>query len=105
GRMAGQLDEATKLRRREELMLAQQDVAFALAERRVGTRFEVLVDKPRDGKRQEARHAGQAPEVDSVTWLEGAEQVPGTFVEVRCVRRQDYDLVAVPATVKLPVLA
>jgi ribosomal protein S12 methylthiotransferase len=105
GRMASQHDDALKQQRREELMLTQQEVAFALNDRRVGSRFEVLVEKPPEGRRQEARHAGQAPEVDSVTWLEGTKLRPGSFLQVRCTGRHDYDLVAVPATVTLPVLA
>jgi ribosomal protein S12 methylthiotransferase len=105
GRMAGQLDPAVKAQRREELMLAQQEVAFDLADKRIGSRFEVLVDKPAANDFQEARHEGQAPDVDSVTWLQGTAFKPGSYVQVRCVGRDDYDLVAVPANTALPVLA
>jgi ribosomal protein S12 methylthiotransferase len=105
GRMQGQLDAETKRRRREELMLAQQEIAFAKAELARGTTFEVLVDAPagRDG-RQPARHAGQAPEVDSITMLCGANAAPGSFVRVRCTGRQNYDLIAEPASIALPTL-
>ena len=59
-----------------------------------------------------ARHGGQAPEVDSVTWLEypgvsspGARlPQPGRFVRARCTGRRDYDLVAAPTSVALPVM-
>jgi ribosomal protein S12 methylthiotransferase len=105
GRMQNQLDDATKERRREELMLAQQEVAFAKADRMVQRTFEVLVDAaPREGL-QEARHSGQAPEVDSVTWLQQSNSAPGSFVRVRCVGRTDYDLIAAPADIALPTIA
>lgn len=105
GRMSGQLDPATKAHRVEELMLAQQAVAFAKADRLLHQSLEVLVEAPpRDGL-QEARHAGQAPEVDSVTWLSGTDYAPGTFQRVRCTGRHDYDLMAIPASIPLPTLA
>ncbi len=115
GRMSGQIPESVKQGRVEALMGAQQDVAFALAEERVGREFEVLVDEAgRQGgnkaQRHEgmvvatARHQGQAPSVDSVTYVESRDARPGEFVIVRCVGRQDYDLVAKPTQVALPVL-
>lgn len=105
GRMPGQLDADCKKRRREQLMLAQQQIAFAKAERMRGQTFEVLVDAPagKDGF-QPARHAGQAPEVDSVTLLRGADAPAGQFVRVRCLGRKDYDLIAETASIALPTL-
>ena len=104
GRMKNQVDEAIMERRRDELMLAQQEVAFAKADRMVNRTFEVLVDAPPREGLQEARHAGQAPEVDSVTWLQQSDSTPGSFVRVRCVGRSDYDLIAVPASIALPMI-
>ncbi|HRX87595.1 MAG TPA: 30S ribosomal protein S12 methylthiotransferase RimO [Phycisphaerae bacterium] len=105
GRMQNQLDAETKLRRREELMLTQQEIAFAKADATRGKTFEVLVDTHagKDGL-QVARHAGQAPEVDSITVLSGARAAAGSFVRVRCTGRQDYDLLAEPASIALPTL-
>ena len=56
------------------------------------------------------RHQGQAPLVDSVTYIEDCDAAPGTLVNVRCVDRDTYDLVttaadvAQPAPVSLPIL-
>lgn len=157
GRMSGQISEAVKQERVEALMGAQQDVAFALAEERVGREFEVLVDEvrphpnplpggegevrthhnplpggegglpianrqlpiansrmPNDRSAGEgvesipvvaARHQGQAPAVDSVTYIESRDARPGEFLSVRCVGRQNYDLIARATRVALPVLA
>ncbi len=118
GRMSGQISEAAKQERVEALMGAQQDVAFALAEERVGREFEVLVDdvenvetpKHRNTETRKripvvrARHQGQAPAVDSVTYVESHEAAAGEFLMVRCRARQDYDLIAKPTRIALPVL-
>jgi len=114
GRMKGQLPEQEKRRRVEHLMLTQQEVAFRLAESRVGRTFHVLVDGEKEDDLVPARHQGQAPEVDSITWVKPADAgnrrgngnslAPGRLVSVRCTGRRDYDLLAVPATVALPVV-
>ena len=104
GRMSGQLDEDTKRRRVEELMLTQQEIAFAQADRKINETFEVLIDTAAHHGMQQARHSGQAPEVDSITWLRDTDYAPGRFVRVRCVGRDDYDLVAQPSTVALPTV-
>jgi ribosomal protein S12 methylthiotransferase len=104
GRMKGQLTEAIKQERRDALMQAQQRVAFALADERIGSRFEVLVDGPNGARGAVARHHGQAPTVDGVTYVRGGDPTPGDLVTVRCVGRDTYDLVATPTQVALPVL-
>jgi ribosomal protein S12 methylthiotransferase len=104
GRMKDQLPEPLKAQRVERLMLAQQEAAFARADRWRGRSFEVLVDGPKHKGVQPARHAGQAPEVDSVTLIKGGAFEPGEFVEVRCTGRREYDLTALPTRVALPTL-
>ena len=96
GRMRGQLPEAVKRERVEVLMLAQQEVAFHLADKRRGSCFDVLVDAPGEHGGVTARHCGQAPQVDSVTYLQDCVAQTGEFVPVRCIGRKDYDLVATP---------
>lgn len=103
GRMAGQRADQIKEARVQRLMLVQQEVAFALAEQRVGRRFNVMVDGTGRNGVQPGRHAGQAPEVDSVTLVRGCGLRPGEMVEVRCTGRRDYDLTATPTRVPLPV--
>jgi len=109
GRMKGQVPEAVKRERADLLMAVQQEIAFAKAAEQVGRTFEVLIESApaagETGPLQRARHAGQAPEVDSVTFVEGADFGPGDFVRVRCSGTRDYDLIARPVEVRLPVLA
>lgn len=104
GRMRDQIPDQVKQQRVETLMLAQQKVAFALADERIGKQFDVLIEQPSDSDLVVARHQGQAPEVDSVTLVEKCDAVAGDFVTVRCTSRDDYDLVATPISKMLPVL-
>jgi ribosomal protein S12 methylthiotransferase len=69
GRMKGQLPAEVKEARADAIMEVQQEVAFAQAARRRGQLLDVLIDaKLKDGQ-YVGRHAGQAPEVDSVTYV------------------------------------
>ncbi len=104
GRMKNQVPHEVKTERVDALMRAQQEVAFALADERVGSTFDVLVDEVGADGTVVARHEGQAPSVDSVTLVEGCRATPGEFVTVRCSGRNGYDLVARPVEVALPVL-
>jgi ribosomal protein S12 methylthiotransferase len=98
GRMDGQLPDAVKQRRVEELMLAQQDVAFGRAKAAVGTTMDVLVDRPAGRDEQDgyvARSQAQAPDIDSVTFVHGAKLHPGQILNVTVTDYQAYDLMAV----------
>jgi ribosomal protein S12 methylthiotransferase len=105
GRMRDQIPNEVKQARADELMNVQQEVAFELAEQRVGQVFTVLIDGPPAEGAQPSRHGGQAPEVDSMTLVRGARYQPGELVEVRCTATRDYDLIAMPTRVLLPVLS
>ncbi len=80
GRMEGQLPDEVKQQRVEELMLAQQEVAFAKAKQMKGQTIELLIERPAGRDAEDARSAssgqgwvarsqGQAPDIDSVTFL------------------------------------
>ncbi len=113
-RLREDVPEEVVQERLEELMLAQQEVAFEQNRSRVGERVEVLLDR-REGGRWVARSAGEAPEIDPTIIVDPAvgggegdpvERVevdrrdrwkPGDFVEVRITGHQDYDLLASPS--------
>ena len=103
GRMKHQLPDRVRQQRADALMRAQQNIAFELAAAQIGRTFDVLIESPPDaGGRHRARHAGQGPEVDSVTYVRGLSPLsPGDFVRVRCVETCDYDLIACPTDVTL----
>lgn len=96
GRMNEQVEESVKQERYERLMLAQQEIAFQQAARRVGQVLEVVVDGD-DERGNLCRHAGQAPEIDSLCILPDGDLPAGTRLRVKCVDADDYDLVVRPA--------
>jgi ribosomal protein S12 methylthiotransferase len=99
GRMDGQVPQEVKRQRVEELMLAQQEVAFSKSAAMVGETIEVLLERPA-GRDQEdgwvARSRGQAPDIDSVTFVhgEGRSLHAGQLLNVKVTDYQAYDLVA-----------
>ncbi len=104
GRMKTQLPDSVIQQRVHESMSAQQEVAFKLAEEQIGRCFPVVVDGSTEDGWIAARHQGQAPLVDSLTYVSDAVAAPGEFIEVRCTGRQDYDLIGVPTSVPLAVV-
>jgi ribosomal protein S12 methylthiotransferase len=99
GRMTDQVPDDVKHARVEELMLAQQEVAFARAARTVGQTVQVLIDRPAGRDAEDGyvgRTAGQAPDIDSVVHVDGNGTVlhPGQFIDVKVADFQAYDLVA-----------
>lgn len=110
GRMEGQISDEVKKARVKELMLAQQEIAFAKARKMAGKKIEVLVDRPAGRDAEDgwvARHAGQAPDIDSATMVVGEELHAGQTVTVKVSGAEGYDLRAEVAKKKLrglPVL-
>ncbi len=104
GRMKLQLEDAEKESRASAIMELQQGIAFKRAAGQRGRSIEVVIDGfGRDGV-YPARHAGQAPDIDSSTFVEGGEFDPGAFVRVRCTGSRGYDLTARPVGESLPIL-
>lgn len=102
GRMKGQLPEKVKQQRVEAIMKTQQEIAFSQAAGLKGQVLEVLVDEKAAKGRHIARHAGQAPDVDAVTYVLSGRVHPGRFVRVRCEASEGYDLIARPVDDILP---
>ncbi len=98
GRLPDQLPDEVKQERVEQLMLAQQEIAFAKAAAMVGKTIKVLVDRPADSDADQyiARSAAQAPEIDSVTLVEARKLKSGSFIDVTVEGSDAYDLIARP---------
>jgi ribosomal protein S12 methylthiotransferase len=98
GRMEDQLPDDVKQARVEELMLAQQDVAFARAAGMKGKTIEVLIERQAGREIEDgyvARSQSQAPDIDSVTFVKSsAELYPGQLIDVKVSDYQAYELVA-----------
>ena len=93
--MGAQVNEKTRLRRRDRLMRAQQEIAFAANAARVGSTLEVLADGLDAQGRCVGRHAGQAPEVDSICYFTDPVEA-GRIVHARVADYDEYDLVVRP---------
>jgi ribosomal protein S12 methylthiotransferase len=103
GAPAGRLHETHAVapelsaRRREEIMLAQQQIVFKKDAQFVGKTLKVLIDESNPRKKTAVgRHAGQAPDIDAHVLLgkcNPAPPGPGELVSVRIHDYVDYDLV------------
>ena len=79
--------------RYNRLMAAQQQIAFERTAASVGQSLRVLVDSKLGRDTWAARHAGQAPQIDSIVAVQG-RCTPGQFVCVRVTQARGYDLLA-----------
>ena len=89
------------LSRRDAVVELQMEISHERLARLEGRRLRVLVDEAcRPEERPESsvtaigRYAGQAYEIDGVTWLSGTLPAPGAVVEARVERAEAYDLFA-----------
>jgi ribosomal protein S12 methylthiotransferase len=97
-RIEGHLSEEVKESRREALMQAQQEVAFAWNEGQVGRQLDVLLDCPAPDQPNVwlGRTYADAPDIDSVVYVTGKQLKAGQIVPCEIVATSDYDLVAAP---------
>lgn len=96
-KLDGHLSDDVKEARRDRLMRAQQKVAFAHAQAKIGKEIRVLVDAadPDEEDSWVARGTGDAPEIDTVVYVQSARTRPGQFLRAQVIDTLDYDLVAV----------
>lgn len=95
-----QVPDEVKQARLEHLMLAQQEIAFAGNERRIGSRLTCLIDSVEGRGAARGRFYGQAPDIDGVCIVKNSSPArrglprltPGQFVQVKVTGSQDYDL-------------
>jgi ribosomal protein S12 methylthiotransferase len=92
-KMAPQVSEQIKLKRLEQVMLAQQQIAFAENKARRGKQLRCLIDSIDNKHTGVGRFFGQAPHIDSVCYIENCSAEPGRFVETKVIDSRDYDLV------------
>lgn len=96
-RLPGQIDEAVKQRRQEELYKAQQEIVFAANEALAGQEMEVLIE----GQLAEERdtYAGRsyrdAPDVDGMVFVESERPLEsGMLIQAKITDASGYDLIA-----------
>jgi ribosomal protein S12 methylthiotransferase len=95
----GALPEDVKLTRREQLLAAQQEIAFAWSRSQVGRTLDVLIDRAVPGHPDAfvGRSYADAPEIDGAVYVTGAGLRSGQIVACEIVAARGYDLVGVPS--------
>jgi ribosomal protein S12 methylthiotransferase len=97
-RLSGHVSKKVAEARRKLVMNHQQQISTAINEKFHGETLTVLVEETVEESIFLGRHAGQAPEVDGVTYIHLKSNTPkslsiGDFVSVRIVDTLEYDLV------------
>ncbi|TWU66430.1 Ribosomal protein S12 methylthiotransferase RimO [Crateriforma conspicua] len=101
-KLPGRVPEVVSLRRQEELMAIQQQIAFEWNESRVGTAVDVLIDAevPDQPGLFMGRSVAEAPDIDGVVFVSSDDQTStievGQMVRCEIVVANGYDVVAAP---------
>jgi len=90
--LPGQVPDEVKQQRLDELMGAQQKIAFAQNKDRIASTLNCLVDSVDPKGLGRGRFYGQAPDIDSVCIIKHCSAKPGQFIATKVVGTQDYDL-------------
>ena len=95
-RLPDDVPEEVKAERRDRLMAMQQRISAELLEDQVGRTVDVLVEgvSEETDLLLQGRTAGQAPDVDGVTYINEGYAPPGSIVRAEVVQAGEYDLVA-----------
>jgi ribosomal protein S12 methylthiotransferase len=93
----GHLPEEVKQSRRDRLMAAQQEVAFAWSDSQVGRQTDVIIDRCISDEEDAyvGRTHADAPEVDCQVYVTGKNIAAGEIVRCEIVANKDYDLIGV----------
>ena len=93
--MPNQIDEEVKEDRQAELMELQQEIAFELAENKIGQEVMVMIEgKVADENAYVGRTYMDAPNVDGLIFVETDEEMmSGDFAKVKVTGALEYDLI------------
>jgi ribosomal protein S12 methylthiotransferase len=94
--MPNQLPDYVKQQRLEQLMLTQQEIAFAGNKNRIGGKLTCLVDSVDGEGIGRGRFYGQAPDIDSSCIINSCSAKPGALIETKVVATKNYDLLVDP---------
>jgi ribosomal protein S12 methylthiotransferase len=89
-----QVDDAIKQRRYDEVMRVQQEIAFSKNEEKIGNSYKILLESdPNPEGVAAGRYYGQAPEIDSLCYIEDCTARQGEFIQGKVTSFRDYDLI------------
>jgi len=94
-RLVDDVPQEVKEHRRDQLMQMQQAISAEHMQSMVGKEVDVLVEgvSEETDLLLQGRWAGQAPDVDGVTYINEGYAPPGSIVRAEVVQAGDYDLV------------
>jgi len=92
--MSMQVPKAIAEERKNQLMAIQKNISERRQRSMIGEQVDVLVEgvSAESELLVQGRHAGQAPEIDGVTYITSGEMQPGDVIPVRITETSDYDL-------------
>ena len=93
-RLSGRIPHNIRENRRQQLMLAQQEIVFEKNKTRQGQIIECLIDENRPDGQSTGRFYGQAPHIDSICLIDNCPDQPGSFVKAQITGFENYDLLA-----------
>ncbi len=93
--MARQVSPREKRRRFDALMVEQQAISLETNRAWIGKPIDVLVEQQGDGDWVVGRSHRDAPEIDGLVYLQGAE-TPGEIIQAEVIDAAEYDLYARP---------
>lgn len=95
-KLPGHVEDPLRAERRDRVMEAQQEIAFAFNATLVGRQLDILIDSVADQAKGiwVGRSFADAPDVDGVTYVRGVGLEPGDLVSCEVVASQGYDTVA-----------
>jgi len=92
--LPGAVPEAEKQARLEAFMETQAGISASRLQARIGGRETVLVDGRDEDGTLITRSRGDAPEIDGLVYVEGADAPAGSFLEVEITDATEHDLFA-----------
>lgn len=91
--MDGQIDEAVKEHRRDEIMKIQKQISKEKCAEKIGTVIEVLCEGACGKSLYAGRSRGDSPEIDGTVVIKSQTPLnPGDFVKVKIKKAYNYDL-------------
>jgi ribosomal protein S12 methylthiotransferase len=95
--LPGHVLEELQQERLQRFMEKQAAISAAKLQNKIGQRMTVLVDGLSEDSLMLARSRADAPEIDGVVILDGADNVqPGDFIEVEITGATEHDLIGKP---------
>ncbi len=94
--MPEQVAPEVKDERVERLMITQQKIAFEKVNDRIGHELICLIDTVDEKAVARGRSYAQAPEIDSICFIEDCKAAAGGFIKVKVAGAKDYDFLCKP---------